>query len=1298
MNTVSDANNSSSATPTLSVPGFTYADLHNPLRLDALTKVFDAELLAFDAALFARYDAHRAGRERQSGPAESELLIQIATHVSRFVGKLFGVGAQLEALRDAAGRDAPLFRVKRDFVQRRVFKKGTANRPVASDFSSIDAQVQVLLKAAALLDDRARGAAGDEELLCAVVIDALLDGERAMSIRLDEKKPGALDEIALARFRSLATALGAGLRNSGGADVMTLRAAFPFLLNEPPHQLEPTKEELALSRALLDLFDRFLFALTLHEAGHARAHHWMLLRLPHTLDFANLVKLGRRIAHGTELLVGEPEHQRRRDGFKLTDTRGDAREVRSEIDYCITCHEREKDSCSSGFKEKREENPKAQLTGRRVDQGAPYKKNPLGIPLTGCPLEERIGEMHKIAGEGDPLGALALVCLDNPMLPGTGHRICNDCMKACVYQKQEPVNIPQIETRMLSEVLRLRWGFEIWSLLTRWNPLGISAGQRQTARPYAGVNALVVGMGPAGYTLAHHLCNQGFGVVGIDGLKIEPIPDELLGRAPGQSAPQAIEWVHEHFGAPLDERVTSGFGGVSEYGITVRWDKSFLDILHLNLARRSNVRIYGGIRFGGTLDIDDAWALGFDHIALAAGAGKPTIIPLKNNLIRGIRKASDFLMGLQLTGAFKERALANLQVRLPAVVIGGGLTGIDTATELAAYYPVQVEKIYARHEVLARDLGEENVLSLLDTEERGIYGEAISHGRAIAQERSRAKAAGEAPDFAKLVNAWGGVTLAYRKGLNDAPAYRLNHEEVDKALEEGIAFAEGLSPLEAVPDQFGAVASVKFARQKLVEGKWRDAGEIIELPARTVCVAAGTSPNVTLEKEAPGRIEMDPEYGSFKPYLAQTQSDGSIKLVAAAVNEDLSGEAGFFTSYEKEGRHISFFGDNHPTYAGSVVKAMASAKDGYPRIAELFEARLGSIDAQVTLGGTAAISAQLAREENWASLGARLDDELLATVHEVNRLTPTIVEVVVRAKAAARRFLPGQFYRLQNFESLCARVEGTPLLMEGLALTGAWTDPERGLLSMIVLEMGGSSSLCAALKPGERVVVMGPTGAPSTLPKNEDVLLCGGGLGNAVLFSIGKGLRANGCRVVYFAGYRNARDVFKRDEIEASADVVIWAVDKGQEPPTPRRPQDRSFVGNMVEAMVAYATGALGETAVPLTNVRRMIAIGSDRMMAAVARARHSSLREHLPPDHVAIASINSPMQCMMKEICAQCLQKHCDPKTGKESFVFTCFDQDQEMDRLDWEHLRARLRGNSLQEKLGALWIARLTKGVARV
>ena len=107
-----------------------------------------------------------------------------------------------------------------------------------------------------------------------------------------------------------------------------------------------------------------------------------------------------------------------------------------------------------------------------------------------------------------------------------------------------------------------------------------------------------------------------------------------------------------------------------------------------------------------------------------------------------------------------------------------------------------------------------------------------------------------------------------------------------------------------------------------------------------------------------------------------------------------------------------------------------------------------------------------------------LEDGLRATVVDAIRLADRIVEVIVRAPLAAQRFRPGQFYRLQNYEGPAEVVDGIRLTMEGLALTGAWTDPARGLISLIVLEMGGSSRLCALLEPGEDVVLMGPTGTP----------------------------------------------------------------------------------------------------------------------------------------------------------------------------------------------------------------------------
>ena len=82
----------------------------------------------------------------------------------------------------------------------------------------------------------------------------------------------------------------------------------------------------------------------------------------------------------------------------------------------------------------------------------------------------------------------------------------------------------------------------------------------------------------------------------------------------------------------------------------------------------------------------------------------------------------------------------------------------------------------------------------LDEESLRTLDEYLAHGRAVRAERARG-AAEEAPNFVPLLQAWGGVTIAYRRSLNDSPAYTRNHEEITKAFEEGIYYAEALDPL-----------------------------------------------------------------------------------------------------------------------------------------------------------------------------------------------------------------------------------------------------------------------------------------------------------------------------------------------------------------------------------------------------------------------------------------------------------------------------------------------------------------------
>src|SRR3954453_13502197 len=700
--------------------GIRFDDLY---EREGLARV-DAAFLEFlgegDAALRDRLVAARANQP--AAKEESDVLIAAAPHVEDFIGQLFDIKAEAQALAVKHHHLAPLYSVKRLFVQRRAMHK---------------------VKPA----------------------DARPDGFQFTT------------ELEFAR------------------------------------KVTEWQQDEAANADKLELAARYAAWAATTPEGKAKHRHGVLFKAPRKLDYMRLVPVHTTNEKGFS--EHRLEHLRERQGFELTDRGTDLVGALDEANYCIWCHEQGKDSCSKGLKEK----PPSQE----------FRKTVFGVPLNGCPLEEKISEFHMVKARGQPLAALGIIAVDNPMVAGTGHRICNDCMKSCIYQKQDPVNIPQAETRTLKDVLELPWGFEIYSLFTRWNPFDL----RRPFPKAPGENRVRVGgLGPAGFTLAHHLMNDGHTVVGIDGLKIEPLAPSLCGVDPlGNRVPFAPIKDISSIRESLAERLMAGFGGVAEYGITVRWDKNFLKIIRLLLERRRQFAMFGGVRFGGTLTIDEAFdstnagAMGFDHIALCAGAGRPTVLEVPNGFARGVRAASDFLMALQLTGAAKRESIANLQIRLPIVVIGGGLTAIDTATESLAYYAVQVEKFLARYEAL-------DERPYWNAEEQAIAQEFIAHARALRS--------APVEERLSLLKSWGGVTIAYRRRLIDSPSYTLNHEEVEKALEEGISFAEGLSPTRVDIDVFGHAKAVQFAVQKMgADAKWTEAGTT-ELPARSLLVAAGT--------------------------------------------------------------------------------------------------------------------------------------------------------------------------------------------------------------------------------------------------------------------------------------------------------------------------------------------------------------------------------------------------------------------------------------------------------------------------
>ncbi len=506
----------------LGIPGFRYSDLFEPQKLKNLADAFYAEVSEADPVLSSALTKYIAARGEGYEPkVRSKILTDTAPYLSDFVARLFGITGNASDLKEEIVGQNPVWRFK-FFVQRRAIKKYNAEQLADIDEGRLW-RALVELRNTAFDETLVK----DEELSIAEMTCRLLDAEEAL--KKDEP---------------LSPAVSATIEKIRAAAEKLKDSTFGSEFSRSVVDIDGTGDELMITAAV-----RMIEAWSA-SAFFLRSRKWYSFRTPHPLDYQNLVHLIHPEPELHNIMRGADEELRKRDGFKLTDDRGSMRDALYEIDYCMICHEREKDACSTGLRE---------------PDGTP-KRNPLGIKTEGCPLDEKISEMHLLKKQGDVIGSLALVAIDNPMCAGTGHRICNDCMKGCIFQKQEPVNIPLAETASLTDVLKLPFGFEIYSLLTRWNPLN---AKRPYALPYNGKNVMVVGLGPAGYTLAHYLLNEGFGVVGVDGLKIEPLPSEWTGDY-GRNCPKPIEHISE-ITEQLDRRILSGFGGVSEYGITVRW-------------------------------------------------------------------------------------------------------------------------------------------------------------------------------------------------------------------------------------------------------------------------------------------------------------------------------------------------------------------------------------------------------------------------------------------------------------------------------------------------------------------------------------------------------------------------------------------------------------------------------------------------------------------------------------------------------------------------------------------------------
>jgi NAD(P)H-flavin reductase len=128
-------------------------------------------------------------------------------------------------------------------------------------------------------------------------------------------------------------------------------------------------------------------------------------------------------------------------------------------------------------------------------------------------------------------------------------------------------------------------------------------------------------------------------------------------------------------------------------------------------------------------------------------------------------------------------------------------------------------------------------------------------------------------------------------------------------------------------------------------------------------------------------------------------------------------------------------------------------------------------------------------------------DDLETKIEQVQRHGDNIIELTIRAPLAAQQYKPGQFFRLQNFETYAPIIENTRLQTETLAMRCAGIDREKGTISLMVMQQGASSRLCSIFRPGDPISLMGPTGTKTNIPNGgETIMIIGDNLaaGNKV--------------------------------------------------------------------------------------------------------------------------------------------------------------------------------------------------------
>ncbi len=417
------------------------------------------------------------------------------------------------------------------------------------------------------------------------------------------------------------------------------------------------------------------------------------------------------------------------------------------------------------------------------------------------------------------------------------------------------------------------------------------------------------------------------------------------------------------------------------------------------------------------------------------------------------------------------------------------MTAIDTACEALNYYKIQVKKFFNQYQDLLNKIGKKRIENILSEEEKAIAREFINHAQQIIEiEKNNGS-------VIKLLQDLGGSTLIYRKKITDAPSYKINHLEINKALEEGLKIIDNATPIEIIKDQSNHIESLKV---QINDGYSK---KIKEIKARSLFVGIGTSPN-----KAP----------AYEDRLQFSIKDNNFQVIDLSKEKNIDNyfyknkKIDFLAAKNDENhKFVSFFGDTHNDFSGSVVKAMASAKIGHKTIDDILQ--------------------KLPKKENCQDFLQNINNQFTVKVKELNIWSDKIYELVVFAPLLAKNTKIGHIFRLHNYHDLAAKKDDVILAMEGVAVTTYKVDQDSGLIGVVVIDDGASSSMVKNLKIDENIIFMGPTGSPAIINKDQKVIFLAAGRGLFPLAAIARQYMKNGCDVTLICGFKKSSDIVQID-------------------------------------------------------------------------------------------------------------------------------------------------------------------------